>query len=264
MRFGCFGLVKDIEAIAQAGFDFIELNLREIIELSEEEFQNVLSRLKSCKLDADAISWILPTDLDLTAEQTHYEDWQGYIATGISRALAMGAHIWPIGSGKGRSMKPGNGTHEAQKQRVHAFFSKLAAQAAEAGILVLIEPLGPDFSNYLQTLEDTVSFVKSLPCENVKTMCDLRHLIAAGVPLSDIITCKDLIGHAHIDIPTGKLRRFPRKEDGYDYTPYFRILNQIGITRLSVEALHEDSLLDGKESIAYMKELLAATREEIQ
>lgn len=261
MRFGCFGMVNDIEAISQAGFDFIELNLKEIIDLSEEDFQDVLFRLKASGLAVDAISWILPTDLDLTAEQTHYADWQGYIATGISRSLAMGALIWPIGSGKGRSIKHGNGTPEQQRHRVHSFFSQLAAQTADAGIQVLIEPLGPDFTNYLQTLEETVAFVKSLHGNNVKTMCDLRHLTAAGVALTDIITWNDLIGHAHIDIPAGNLRRFPRPEDGYDYAPYFRILNQIGINRLSVEALHEDCLLDGKESIAYMKKLLDDTRE---
>ena len=263
MRFGCFGMVNDIEAISQAGFDFIEPNLKELIELSEDAFQDVLLRLKASGLAVDAISWILPTNLDLTAEQTRYEDWQDYISTGISRSLAMGAFIWPIGSGKGRSIKPGNGTPEQQMQRVHRFFSQLASQTAAAGIQILIEPLGPDFTNYLQTLEETVAFVKSLHSNNVKTMCDLRHLTAAGVALTDIITWKDLIGHAHIDIPVGKLRRFPRPEDGYDYAPYFHILNQIGIDRLSVEALHEDSLLDGKESIAYMKKLLIDTQEDI-
>ena len=39
MLFGCFGLAKDVETIAAAGFDFIELNLREVISMSEEEFR---------------------------------------------------------------------------------------------------------------------------------------------------------------------------------------------------------------------------------
>ena len=70
---------------------------------------------------------------------------------------------------------------------------------------------------------------------------------------------QDYIGHAHIDLPVGSKRRFPRSDDGYDYSEYFRIIQRIGATRLSVEALHEQTLSDGRESIAYMRQLLAAT-----
>ena len=261
MQFGCFATIKDIETLAQAGFDFAELNLREIIALGEAEFQQVLSRMKTSGLDADVISWILPSDLDLTSADTCYEDWRSYIALGIRRSLALGATRWPIGNGWSRCMKPENGPEELQQQRLRAFFSELARQTAEAGIRLLMEPLGPDYSNYLLTLEETADFAASLPGDNVAIVCDLRHLTRSGVPLSDIEKYADRIAHAHIDIPVGSRRRFPRPDDGYDYSEYFRILNRVGMQRLSVEALHEETLLDGKESIAYMRRLLAETRE---
>ena len=260
MRFGCFGLAKDVEAIAEAGFDFIELNLREVISMSEAEFETLCNRIKAAGLDADVISWILPAELDLTSEETHYEQWRDYIATGITRATALGAMIWPIGNGRGRSIKPENGPAEVQQQRMRNFFSQLAAQVQPAGIQILMEPLGPDYSNHLLTLEEAITFANSTNMDNVKSMCDLRHLTSAGVPLSEIEVWQEYIRHAHIDIPTGTRRRFPRRDDGYDYTDYFRIIQKIGVQRLSVEALHEETLLDGKESIAYMRELLATTK----
>jgi len=259
MRFGCFGLVKDVEAVANAGFDFIELNLREVITLSDAEFRELCERMKAADLAADAISWILPAELDLTSEQTHYEQWRDYIAAGIARSTALGAKIWPIGSGRGRSIKPENGPVEAQQQRMKHFFAQLAAQVRPSGITVLMEPLGPDYSNHLLTLEECVCFVNDIKADNLRTMCDLRHLTSAGVPLSQIEVWQDYIGHAHIDLPVGTQRRFPRPGDGYDYREYFRILQKIGVKRLSVEALHEDSLCDGRESIAYMRQLLAST-----
>lgn len=260
MRFGCFGLVKDVETIAAAGFDFIELNLREVISLSEEEFGVLRERIKAAHLDADVISWILPAELDLTSEETHYEQWHDYIATGIVRATALGAKIWPIGNGRGRSIKPENGPAEVQQQRMREFFTQLAAQVRPAGIQILMEPLGPDYSNHLLTLEEAITFANSTNMDNVKSMCDLRHLTSAGVPLREIEVWQGSICHAHIDLPVGSKRRFPRPDDGFDYTEYFRIIQKIGIQRLSVEALHEDTLLDGRESIAYMRKLLAATK----
>lgn len=259
MRFGCFGTARDIETVAQAGFDFIELNLRELIGLQEAEFQNVCARLHACSLGADAVSWILPTDLDLTAPETDYEDWRAYIDTGIERALAIGARLWPVGSGRGRSMKAENGSESEQRERVRSFFAQLAEQTAPAGIRILLEPLGPDYSNYLQTLEQTAAFLQTIPAENLKTMCDLRHMTASGDPLCEIERWADQIAHAHIDLPLGKKRLFPRPDDGFDYTEYFRLLQRAGIPRLSVEALHEENLLEGRESLTFMRKLLQKT-----
>lgn len=151
---------------------------------------------------------------------------------------------------------------DQQQQRVRNFISRLARISHDAGILALIEPLGPDYSNYLQTLDETVAFINELQVDGVMTMCDLRHMTAAGEPLSDVEKWGRMIAHAHIDVPLGNRRRFPRPDDGYNYTEYFRMLQKIGMETLSVEALHEENLADGAGSIAYMRELLDRTRAE--
>ena len=258
MWLGCFGTVQDIEAVARSGFDFIELNLRELIALSPAQFQTVRSRLQDAGLGADACSWVLPVELDLTSPATRFADWRGYVETGAQRAALLGTAVWPLGSGKGRSLKMANGTAEEQTARFAEFTVQLAEIAGAAGIAVAVEPLGPAYSNYLGTIAQAAAFAGRLGCANVGTMCDLRHMTASGDSIGEIGRWGSQILHAHIDLPAGERRLFPRPDDGWDYTDYLRAIQAIHVQRLSIEALHEADLGAGAGSVAYLRELLQA------
>lgn len=262
MRLGCFGIAKDVEAVARSGFDFIELNLRELVEMDDVSFLSLRARLRDAGLGADACSWVLPVELDLTAPGARFEDWRAYLQRGASRSASLGATLWPLGSGKGRGIKPGNGPEAEQRARFADWIARLAAVASESGITVLIEPLGPAYSNYLGRIAETAAFSRELAVANVETMCDLRHMTASGDGIEEIVRWKEHIFHAHIDLPSGDKRLFPRPEDGWDYRPYLRAVAATRAARLSVEALHEPDLGAGADSVAYLRELLANIEKE--
>ena len=46
MKLSCFGSTKDIDDIAKAGYDCAELQIREIVELSDDEYKMALKRVK--------------------------------------------------------------------------------------------------------------------------------------------------------------------------------------------------------------------------
>lgn len=260
MRLGCFGTAADVEAVARSGFDFIELNLRELIEMDDASFAALRARLADAGLGADACSWVLPVELDLTASETRFADWRNYLETGAARSASLGTKLWPLGSGKGRSVKPENGPEAAQRARFADFVRSLAGIANAAGILVAVEPLGPAYSNVLGTIADAASFAEALGMPGVGTMCDLRHMTASGDPLTEIDRFAGRILHTHIDLPSGDRRLFPQRSDGWDYTDYIRRIQKTRATRLSVEALHEADLGTGAQSVAYLRELLAAAQ----
>ncbi len=264
MRLGCFGTVKDIEDISKAGFDFIELNLKELISLSKEQFRGVQSRLTAAGLGVDACSWVMPIEADLTAPDLDFDTWQGYLKTGAERSAALGTVVWPLGSGKGRSFKPGNGSEAAQEARFSAFVASMAEVAREFGIRIAIEPLGPLYSNCLQTIGQSVRFVQGMGAPDIGTMCDLRHMTASTDPISEIEKYKDWVLHTHIDFPFGEKRLFPRRTDGCDYSNYIRHILRTPSPRLSVEALHEPDLASGADSVAYLRELLAIMKKEME
>ncbi len=260
MRLGCFGTVKDIEDISKSNFDYIELNLKELVFLPKEQFRVVQLRLAAAGLGADACSWVMPIDADFTAPDLDFSTWRDYLKTGAERSASLGTVLWPLGSGKGRSFKPENGIEAEQHERFSAFVASMAEVAQEFGIQIAIEPLGPGYSNYLQTIAQAVRFVQGMGVPGIGTMCDLRHMTASKDPLSEITAYKDWILHTHIDFPYGDKRLFPRNADGYDYTDYFRQILRTSSPRLSVEALHEPDLALGADSVAYLRESIAEVR----
>lgn len=108
---------------------------------------------------------------------------------------------------------------------------------SEHGILLVVEPLGPANSNYLNTLPEVQDFLTKVDHPNCSSMCDLRHMHKTGEALSNISAYRDIVKHAHIDYPRGMERYFPASDDGYDYRPYFDALHQANYDKiLTVEA----------------------------
>jgi len=256
MRLGCFGKIKDIDGAAAAGFDYIELDLFELISQPEERFQCVRRSLCDAQIGADACSWVMPIDADLTAPARQPSIWREYLIKGAERSRALGTVIWPLGSGRGRGMKPANGSEAQQKERFQAFFAELCEIAASYGIQVALEPLGPSYSNYIQTLEQAVLFLQGSGIQSAKASCDLRHMYASGDPLESIDRYAEYIIHTHIDYPLGDRRVFPLPDDGFDYTDYIRRIQKTKATRLSVEALQEPDLSVGRPSVTYLREMI--------
>lgn len=68
-------------------------------------------------------------------------------------------------------------------------------------------------------------------------MCDLRHMVKNGEDFGEILKFRDVISHAHIDLPLGECRRFPQRGDGYDYSDYLGALGASGYEGiLTIEA----------------------------
>jgi len=129
---------------------------------------------------------------------------------------------------------------------------------------VALEPLGPAYSNYLQTIGQAAAFLETCGANNAGTMCDLRHMVASGDALEDVTRFRERILHTHVDYPLGNRRVFPMRDDGYDYTPYLRRIVETKAERLSVEALQETDLSTGRPCVAYLRELLAQAEREVQ
>ena len=133
----------------------------------------------------------------------------------------------------------------------------LCETAQKYGITVLLEPLGPRYSNYINTIEEAVDICKILKADNLFTMCDLRHMVDSHDNFSNIIKYGKYIRHVHIDNPLLYPQRiYPEQEDGYDYSEYFRALQKIDYDgTLTVEADIPQNYLD---SCLSMKSFLSA------
>lgn len=231
MRLGCFGFVKDIETIARAGFDCIEMHYKEILSMDEGEFRNARKRLKDSPLTADVFNNPLPLDKQIIAPEFKLEDYKEYLIKGADRAAEMGARFCNFGNGRTRSLPQGASKEELQaaRSKILECIAMICEINAERNITVLLEPLSPIVSNFILNIPEALDLAKELAVYNLKTFIDLRWFVDEKRPYEEIINYSDHILHIHIDNPVTKFptRLIPRITDEFDYTPFFNALKKI-------------------------------------
>nr|MBC7243942.1 sugar phosphate isomerase/epimerase [Chloroflexota bacterium] len=237
MKLGCFGFARHIPLIERAGFDSAELDIMEIVSMTPSQFAELKSMALDSRLGFEAFSGFMPLTERIHREDFDMQRWWDHAEAAADRTAQLGACLWPFGAGKCRSIPEDCADVKGVKAKIAEFVAGICDRIAPYGIMLAVEPLGPANSNYLQTIGEAVEFAKCLQKPNCWVMCDLRHMQKVGESLDDIIAYKDWIIHAHIDHPLGTERLFPKKDDGYDYTPYIQALKNAGYNGiLSVEA----------------------------
>ena len=259
MKIGCFAFTDQIETVQKIGYDCIELDLTEIVEMSDEQFAELQQRVAHSTLGFEVFSGLLPLSVRFHAADFDEAYWLHHVSVAASRAAALGARMIPFGAGKCRSIPDDCRDVAAAKAHVLRLVQKIADILAEHQLDLVVEPLGPANSNYLNTIPETVSFVRQVNRPNCHTMCDMRHMFKLDEPFSDIPLCASDIRHAHIDYPRGTARLFPQAEDDYEYRPYLQALKAANYNAiLTIEATaYTDFEKEAGSALLYLRRLLA-------
>ena len=103
MKLGGFGRIADYEAIRDAGFDYAELDLPEIEELSEEAFDAFLAKVRRVGFPVLTGARALPiAEPWFFTDQYSPDDWRDYMERACERAGKLGIRKIIIGNGKAR------------------------------------------------------------------------------------------------------------------------------------------------------------------
>lgn len=237
MKIGGFGHIEDYEKIQAAGFDYAELDIPEIEELSDGDFEAFCKKVETVGFPVLTGARALPAaEAWFFTEKFSLETYRDFIVRACARAKRLGIQKIIIGNGKARWL-----LNEDSIQMEQNFIDllKLYARAcADNGIEMILEPLGPDYSNYINTLPEAVRVVKAAGNENLFIMADLRHLYRGGESYEDIVDCAKYLHHVHIDYPeTFPARPFPTADDGFDYAPFLDAVRRAGYDdTLTIEA----------------------------
>lgn len=257
MKFGCFAFVSQLDTVEKLGYDCIELDLGEIAAMSEEDYKALQERVKSSRLGFEVFSGLLPLSVRFHASDFDEEYWMNYIDKAAGRAAGLGAEMIPLGAGKCRSIPEDCQDVQKAKDYVRHLVQRISDIMARYKLMLVVEPLGPANSNYINTLPEAAEFIKAVDRPNCLTMCDMRHMHKMNEPFSDISAYHEIIRHAHIDYPLGDERLFPQEADDYDYLPYFRALHEAGYQGiLTIEATsYKDFEKEGGSALAYLHKL---------
>lgn len=255
MKTGHFGLLNQVEAIAEAGYDNAELHIWEIMSLEEDAYKAAKKKLSDIGLDYEVFDNPLPLDQVVADPDFDVAYYKEYLKRAVERTAEMGARYFVFGNGKTRSL-PKEHAQEAEKKNKDLMVF-LCEEALQANITIMMEPLHESISNVVLSIPEAYDYAKELGCRNLKTLLDFRWFVKGERPYSDIINYADFIKHVHIDNPLYPFpeRHVPMQNDGYDYTKLLDTLKAIGYKGIiSFEAnTFEDFKTDIKKGLELLK-----------
>lgn len=237
MKLGGFGRIADYDSIQKAGFDYAELDVPEIEALSESEFRMFCDKVHGTGFPVLTGARALPiADPWFFTDHFCAMDYKDYLEHACQRAKILGMGKIILGNGKARWLL--DETSIKLESRFIDFIRMFAEIAGNHDVEVILEPLGPKYSNYINTLPEAVRMIQEVGMPNLFTMADLRHLVGAGEPFANIVTYVNYVHHIHVDYPTSyPARLFPKETDDYDYTEFLEAIKKSGYQgALTIEA----------------------------
>ncbi|MCD8352147.1 MAG: sugar phosphate isomerase/epimerase [Planctomycetaceae bacterium] len=238
MRLSYFGFAKDIDDIDKAGYDCIEMHIKEVMAFSQSEYEEAKRKLKGSGITAEVFDNPLPLDKVVASPDFDWDFYVDFLKKAVERTAAMGARYYVYGNGKTRSSRPGS-TEADDIKKNEDMLATLCELAAQANITILLEPLAKSLSTRWLGVPENFAYAKQSGIPNLKTLIDYRWFLEEKHPISIIEEYADFIQHVHIDNPLSPFptRIPPAIDDGHDYGPLFDALKKTcykGI--LSIEA----------------------------
>jgi len=240
---------ENIPDFKECGYDYIELPLAQVMDLSPEDFTKMYQQIEG--IAVEVCNNFFPPSVRLTGEEHNLEKTLEYVKRATQRAATMGVEVIVLGSGGAKNIPEGF-PYARAKEQFTALLYKLQDIVAPLGITVVLEPLNSLESNFVLTAAEGLEIVKEVNCDNIKLLVDYYHMRMENESLEVLAKAGKDIRHLHIAAKDGRV--FPHENDGEDYKPFFDSLKAIGYdARISVEGFSKNVREDAKNAAKLLR-----------
>jgi sugar phosphate isomerase/epimerase/predicted enzyme related to lactoylglutathione lyase len=244
-----------LEAAQAAGFDYVEINASKVAALPDEEFQQLVKRVRQLRIPVAAANVFLPGTIKIVGPEVDKEKQEAYARTCLARLKALGVKVQVLGSGGARRVPDGFSRDEAFAQLVD-FCRRIAPIARENGITIVIEPLRRQETNIINTEKEGLALMRAVDRPEVRILVDYYHLSEENENPDILLESGRDLAHVHVANPKGRV--YPLAADESAYAPFFGNLCKIGYAgRVSIEGSTTNFEVDGPKGLAMLRALTA-------
>jgi sugar phosphate isomerase/epimerase len=234
---------QQCDLVAKAGYQGIEvapfsLVKEGVAELSAKTRKAMVDSMKNAGIECAGLHWLLsppPQGLHFTIPEAPVRrKTLEYFEKLIDFCADLGGKVMVFGSPKGRSTEGKIPVEEAKKIFTEGL-AKIADQARERGVKILIEALTQNQTDVINTIEEAVKIIKELDHPAVQAMFDFHNTLDERLSFVEIIDrYYPFIHHVHVMEMDGKY--FGAGNGATDYLPAFQLLKDRGYDKwVSVE-----------------------------
>ena len=240
-----------VAAVAEAGFDYIELGAAEVRE--ERAFETLRAQLAGAALQPEAWNSFVPAEHRITGPDVNMSALLDYCETTLQRCAALGGRVMVLGSGGARRVAEGFDPAEAHQQFV-AFCRELAPLAQNAGMVVCIEPLNRREDNLINSLAAGAAVVEAVNHPALQLLADLYHMTEDGEPTSEVARYAPHLRHTH-GADLGRVVPGFAPEGEGDFVGFLGALHQAGYQgRFSFEGRWDDLPAQLRPLLAFLRQ----------
>ncbi len=234
MRWGCCGPAERMQAVSDAGFDYVELPVRALLpDRPEEAFEPVREGWRGSGVRPEAFNVFVPAALRIVGEAVDFEALTAHVDAVLRRAASVGGEVVVFGSGGARNAPEGFPPGRAYDQVVR--FCRMAGEAAgRYGVVIAIEPLTRQGCNMINTVAEAVRLSRDAGRGEVGVLADLYHMEMDAELWRHISDAAPLLRHVHLPAPQVEALRSEGRD--FDHRTFLRTLKEAGYDgRISVE-----------------------------
>ena len=225
-RLGVCASVANAAAVKSAGGDYVEESVQGFLmpDKPESEFLEKVRAAAASPLPVLACNGFLPAALKSVGPDARHDEIAAYAGTAFRRAREIGITTVVFGSSGSRSIPEGFDRAEARRQFV-ALLRRLGPIAQSSGVVVAVEPLNRDETNFINTVAEGAAVVREAGHPNIRLLADIYHMLRENEGPEALVDAGPLLRHVHL---AEKDRRTPPGVAGDDFRPYLRALRRAG------------------------------------
>nr|WP_122013033.1 sugar phosphate isomerase/epimerase family protein [Maliibacterium massiliense] len=232
-----------LRAVAEAGYDFVELPVMRVMALGDADFTEQVRRpLKDSGFACKVMNSFSAPDLRMTGPGAPLGAVRDYTCRALERAALLGARVIVVGSGASRAIAP-DYPREAGLAQLLEMFAMMGKEAAAHGVTMAVEPLNRGETNVINTLKEAADVVRMVNHPHVKLLVDYYHFALGNEPVERVRACAGDIVHVHFARLMGRQLPMDAREDA-QYSAFLQALKEGGYDAgISMEAFCDGAFL---------------------
>lgn len=178
-----------------------------------------------------------------------------YLCGLVQLCADVGGKVLVLGSPQQRSLQPGVTPDQAYDNAREALIP-VARLLEDLGVILCIEPLGPEETDFLNTADDAWRLAQAIGSPAVKIILDVKAMSTEPLSIESVIARHAAhAGHVHLNDPNRRGPGFGEQ----DFVPVIAALNRAGYdgyASVEVFDFKPDPVTIAERSFAYLQKCL--------
>ncbi len=247
VRFGICARPEEIAVAAAAGYDYVELNLNDVLGMDEAAYRAMAGEMHRSGIYAETACGLLSGDVPILGEAVSAQRIHGALDRSFEAARALGVDLVVFDCPGERMLPPRFDPAMAWRQ-LGNFIRILQSYAADYNLRVALLPLRRSVADLMNYVTEATLISAMLRLDRVGVAASSFNMALEAESLPQLKRTGSLLWHVRTSNVLGN--RPPREGDGEDYRALFAALNEMGYAgRVTMEGACQSFPTEAAEAL---------------